>query len=314
MDRDARKPWVTSFSASRAKGFCCMVWGSPRMCMRIKGTRARAEISAMRGSCFRPLTSLIISAPLSMALAAISLLRVSTAMGIFRRVHNAAKTGARRLHSSSALIPREPGRVDSVPMSIKSAPSRSICSACCTAFSCEKKFPPSEKLSGVTFNTPITRVREPRIMVRERSFRRNLRRGIIAMQCNAKAGDDVQMSAKSGECGTGELVQIDVAKWLSRRSILGFLHGFFKFFGEDVFFVVLQVPGIAEFIFAIALLLIQNAGGIGEVDVRAGFRWRFVGKYGAENGVDHQFRVAAWASDVQVFYILLGHGRYSPPF
>jgi hypothetical protein len=75
-----------------------------------------------------------------------------------------------------------------------------------------------------------------------------------------------------------------------------------------------QVPGVAEFVFAIALLLIQNAGGIGEVDVWAGFRRRFVGKHGAENGVDHQFRMATWASNVQVVYILLGHGKYSTPF
>ena len=38
-----------------------------------------------------------------MDLAAISLLRVSREMGIFKRVRNAAKTGASRAHSSSAL-------------------------------------------------------------------------------------------------------------------------------------------------------------------------------------------------------------------
>src|ERR1700676_1926137 len=315
MDRDARKPWITSLSASRAKGFCCMVWGSPRMCMRIRGTRVRAEISAMRRSYFRPLTSLMSSAPLSMAFATISLLRVSTEMGIFRRVRNAANTGARRLHSSSALMPREPGRGDSAPMSIKPAPSRSICKACCTAFSCEKKFPPSEKLSGVTFKTPMTRVRGPRMRVRERSFRRNLRRGIIKWQCNAKAAAGVQMSASTGAwCGAGELIQIDVAYWLPCRGVLGFLHSFFEFFGEDVFFVVFQVPRAAEFIFAIALLLIQNAGGVGEDDVWAGFGGGFMGKHGAEYRVDYHFRVAAWASDIQVVYILLGHGKYSTPF
>ena len=68
-----------------------------------------------------------------------------------------------------------------------------------------------------------------------------------------------------------------------------------------------EIPGVAEFIFAIALLLIQNAGGIGEVDIWAGFRGRLMGKYGAEHGINHQFGMTAWASDVQVVYILLGH-------
>src|ERR1700688_3428978 len=115
-------------------------------------------------------------------------------------------------------------------------------------------------------------------------------------------------------CGSGDLIQIDVAYWLSCRDVFGFLHGFFEFFGEDVFFVVFQVPRVAEFIFAIALLLIQNAGGVGEVDVWAGFGGGFMGKHGAEYRVDYQFRVAAWASDIQVVYILLGHGKYSTPF
>ena len=111
-----------------------------------------------------------------------------------------------------------------------------------------------------------------------------------------------------------QLIQVDVAKWLSCWGVLGFLHGFFEFFGEDVFFVVFQVPGVAEFIFAIALLLVENAGGISEVDVWAGSRGRFVRKYCAKNGVDHQFGMTAWASDVQVVYILLGHSKHSTPF
>jgi hypothetical protein len=87
--------------------------------------------------------------------------------------------------------------------------------------------------------------------------------------------------------GAGGLIQIDVAKRFSCGGVLSFLHGFFEFFGQDVFFVVFEIPGVAEFVFAIALLLIQNAGGIGEVDVRAGSWGSFVGKHGAEDGVDH---------------------------
>ena len=61
-------------------------------------------------------------------------------------------------------------------------------------------------------------------------------------------------------------------------------------------------------------MLVENAGGIAEVDVWAGLRGRFVRKYRAKNGVDHQFGMTAWASDVQVVHILLGHGMYSTPF
>jgi hypothetical protein len=54
-------------------------------------------------------------------------------------------------------------------MSMMSAPSLSIASACCTARFTSRNLPPSEKLSGVTFNTPITSVRPPSCSLRERN-------------------------------------------------------------------------------------------------------------------------------------------------
>ena len=71
-------------------------------------------------------------------------------------------TGTTRSISSSAGTGSPlPGRVDSPPTSIMSAPSLIICVACSRAWSNEKKRPPSLKLSGVTLRMPITSVRSP---------------------------------------------------------------------------------------------------------------------------------------------------------
>ena len=58
--------------------------------------------------------------------------------------------------SVSASTGVAPGRVDSPPMSMKSAPSRSIARARSSASSREATFPPSENESGVRFNMPMT--------------------------------------------------------------------------------------------------------------------------------------------------------------
>ena len=58
-------------------------------------------------------------------------------------------------HSTFAFTPLEPGRVDSPPTSIISAPDKNIFFACLTPLFLLLNFPPSEKLSGVRFNTPI---------------------------------------------------------------------------------------------------------------------------------------------------------------
>ena len=308
----ARKPRTTSFTASRANGFCCIVCGSPRICITTRATRVRAATSATRASCFNPLTSLIISAPLSTAFAAISDLRVSIETGIFSRVRNAAKTGASLLHSSSTPTPDEPGRVDSAPTSIMSAPSRSICKACCTAFSCEKKFPPSEKLSGVTFSTPMTSVRSPRISVRERSLSRNFRREFTAKKFNANTESDVRSSLGQGVHQQKHTNPNQYRIGFPAGASLAF-SSLLQISSPDVFLVVLQVPRIAKFIFAIPLLLIQNPGRIGQINVRSRLGRCLMRKHRAKHRIDHQFRMAARASNIQIVNISLRHRKHSTP-
>src|SRR5205807_8722650 len=63
-----------------------------------------------------------------------------------------------------------PGRVDSPPTSIRSAPSSRRCSACSTALSASKYKPPSEKESGVTLTTPMINVRFPNSSDRDPRF------------------------------------------------------------------------------------------------------------------------------------------------
>src|SRR6266550_2197878 len=77
-------------------------------------------------------------------------------------------TGMTRDNSSSALSPgpaQVSGRVDSPPMSIRSAPSRSICLAWATAVS-RSVTPSPENESGVTLTMPITYVRAPHVKSR----------------------------------------------------------------------------------------------------------------------------------------------------
>src|SRR4029453_9618607 len=57
---------------------------------------------------------------------------------------------------SSADTGSAPGRVDSPPTSTSAAPSRCSPRPCTIASEGLKNLPPSEKLSGVTFSTPIT--------------------------------------------------------------------------------------------------------------------------------------------------------------
>tara|TARA_Y200000002_G_C22592665_1_gene625938 strand:+ start:280 stop:639 length:360 start_codon:yes stop_codon:yes gene_type:complete len=57
-------------------------------------------------------------------------------------------------HSFFSLIGLEPGLVDSPPTSIKFAPLLNKLIACLIPLCFELNFPPSEKLSGVKFNTP----------------------------------------------------------------------------------------------------------------------------------------------------------------
>jgi hypothetical protein len=61
-----------------------------------------------------------------------------------------------------------PGRVDSPPMSMMSAPSSARRRAWATAASVVAWRPPSEKESGVTLTMPMMRAREERSKERER--------------------------------------------------------------------------------------------------------------------------------------------------
>ena len=72
---------------------------------------------------------------------------------------SSSRTGTIRRNSSSAEIGACPGRVDSPPRSMTSAPSSTMANACATACAGSAYRPPSENESGVTFRMPITSVR-----------------------------------------------------------------------------------------------------------------------------------------------------------
>ena len=80
---------------------------------------------------------------------------VSTLVGTPAAV-SAAMTGTTRRSSVDSGTRSAPGRVDSPPTSIRSAPSAYIRTACSMAWSSPVYRPPSEKLSGVTLSTPTT--------------------------------------------------------------------------------------------------------------------------------------------------------------
>ena len=69
----------------------------------------------------------------------------------------AATTGTTRRASSSGETGLKPGRVDSPPTSMMSAPWSSMSMPWAMAASASTYEPPSEKESGVTLRTPMTR-------------------------------------------------------------------------------------------------------------------------------------------------------------
>src|SRR3954466_1205342 len=132
-----------------------MVAGSPFMCMRqtahwLFATACRAP-SACKAS-----MSLIIEAPALSAACITSGRLVSTERG-FSSCLRPSSTGRILSNSSDGDTGRAPGREDSPPISMMSAPSSaSLCAWAMAAFA-SKNLPPSEKESGVTLTTPITR-------------------------------------------------------------------------------------------------------------------------------------------------------------
>jgi hypothetical protein len=103
------------------------------------------------------------------------------------------------------------------------------------------------------------------------------------------------------------LVEVEVADGFAGWGVFGFLHGFFEFFGEDVFFVGFLEPGIAELVFALTILFGENAGGVGQINIGAGFWRSLVRKDDPEGGVDVEFGMAAGACDLQRVRIIFRH-------
>jgi len=136
-----------------------MVRGSPSMCMTTTPQPLSAHTSANSGSCRNPLTSFTMSAPAHNAARATAAFDVSMDMSPSHSPRNAATTGCVRAISCSTATGSAPGRVDSPPMSISSAPSAMRWRACASAAANSTCRPPSENESGVTFNIPITRAR-----------------------------------------------------------------------------------------------------------------------------------------------------------
>src|SRR5262245_13270731 len=130
-----------------------MVRGSPCMCIRHTPASDAAMASTAPEARSAPM-SLIIDAPAPSAARMTSGLIVSTETGTGASF-SPSRTGMSRSSSSSAEIPRAPGRLDSAPMSRRSAPSAISDSACATAACGSRKRPPSEKEAGVTLTTPM---------------------------------------------------------------------------------------------------------------------------------------------------------------
>ncbi len=117
------RPSSSDRQMERANGFCCMSRGRPRMCIRMSGTPLARATSAMRGSKRRPLMSFTMAAPASTARSATRALVVSMEIGMDGSLRRRPlMMGSTRASSSSAVTGREPGRVDSPPTSIQSAP------------------------------------------------------------------------------------------------------------------------------------------------------------------------------------------------
>src|SRR6267142_4564461 len=130
-----------------------MVAGSPFMCMR-QTAHLLFRTASMAPGAWSACTSLIIEAPASSAARITAGRRVSTDT---QRSRILSTTGMMRSSSSASETGAAPGRVDSPPTSTMSAPSSASRRACAIAASRSRKRPPSEKESGVTFTTPITK-------------------------------------------------------------------------------------------------------------------------------------------------------------
>ncbi len=139
-----------------------MVAGLPRLCISTRAAPPSATARASKESSRRAVTSLIIVAPAPSVARATSAFDVSMEIGMRSRPASASTTGTTRSRSVREETGVAPGRVDSPPMSIRSAPSASILSAASTARAGSSIDDVSAKESGVTLRIPITRQRSPR--------------------------------------------------------------------------------------------------------------------------------------------------------
>ena len=152
----AREGLVSSRTTCLRRGFSSRVRSQWVMMQPQVLAAATSTIAGL----VKPVTSLMIDAPSRTHILATSGWRVSIEMmasGTSARILR--MTGTTRAPSSLAVTGVKPGRVDSPPTSMMSAPSSSIWSARATAASTSRFSPPSEKESGVTLRMPMMRGR-----------------------------------------------------------------------------------------------------------------------------------------------------------
>ena len=132
VQSSVRSPLRTSFITSRANGPFCMVRGVPRMCIRMSGAPCLAATSRQFRIAAQPRNVVDdFRASSQRDFRHRRLLRIhrngNLQFAAQRLQHRQQPRAVPPLRKSAS----EPGRVDSAPISMMSAPSRCIASACC---------------------------------------------------------------------------------------------------------------------------------------------------------------------------------------
>ena len=102
-------------------------------------------------------------------------------------------------------------------------------------------------------------------------------------------------------------VQVEVADGLAGGSVLGLFHGFFKFLGEDVFLIGFLEPGVGELVLTLALLLLEDSGGLRQIHIGTLLGRGLVREDCTEDRINHQLGLAAWTGDAEVFAAAFAH-------
>jgi len=105
------------------------------------------------------------------------------------------------------------------------------------------------------------------------------------------------------------LIQVKIAKRFADGRVLGLLHRFLEFLGENIFFVGFLKKRVGKFVFALTVLLGKNPLRIFKIDIRPSLHRDLVRKYRTKHGVNHQLRLAARARHLQIVRFLLSHNR-----